>query len=84
MKKSILSKICLTTILAFGSIVSYNEVTIANNNEDSISMTENAKNYIQSIKGEADSGGNVRYSFISKVELDKETVNLKILSISKS
>ena len=80
MKKSILSKICLTTILAFGSIVSYNEVTIANNNEASISMIENAKNYIQSIKGEADSGGNVRYSFISKVELDKETANLKIFN----
>lgn len=80
MKKSILSKICLTAILIFGSIVSYNGVTIANNNEDSISMTENAKNYIQSIKGEADSGGNVRYSFISKVELDKETANLKIFN----
>lgn len=80
MKKSILSKICLTAILVFGSIVSYNGVTIANNNEDSISMTENAKNYIQSIKGEADSGGNVRYSFISKVELDKEIANLKIFN----
>ena len=80
MKKSILSKICLTTIFAFGSIVSYNEVTIANNNEDSISMTENAKNYIQSLKGEADSGGKVSYSFISKVELDKETANLKIFN----
>lgn len=80
MKKSILSKICLTAILAFGSIVSYNEVIIANNNEDSISMTENAKNYIQSIKGEADSWGKVSYLFISKVELDKETANLKIFN----
>ena len=80
MKKSILSKICLTVILTFGSLVSYNGITIANNNEDSVSMTENAKNYIQSIKGEANSEEKVSYTFISKVELDKETASLKIFN----
>ena len=36
MKKSILSKICLITVLTLGSLISHTGVIIANNNENSI------------------------------------------------